>query len=158
MMRFANHIIQATNNRSQARSNTNQPTNLSSQHMLHLARPNPKRQRPKRPMSRRMTIPTNTGSPRQRKPLLRSNDMHNPLPLVLHSKIRNIKIRHIRLQLQHLRTTRRLLDETRHIHQGRSVGGGNVVIDRGQGAVGSTDGAVGETEALECLGGGHLVD
>mmetsp|Transcript_27361 Transcript_27361/g.58773 ORF Transcript_27361/g.58773 Transcript_27361/m.58773 type:complete len:430 (+) Transcript_27361:1081-2370(+) len=131
---------------------------LSRQHMLHLARTNPKRQRPKRPMSRRMTVPANRRTPRQRETLLRSDNMHDPLPLVLHAEIPETEVLHVRLHLHHLGATGRLFDECRNVQQGGAIGRGDVVIDRGEGAVRATDVAVGETQALEGLGGGHLVN
>jgi hypothetical protein len=109
-------------------------------------------------MSGRMTIPANTRRPRQRKPLLRPDDVHNALSFVLHSEILEAEILHVGGHLEDLRSTRRLLDEGLDVQQRRSIGGGHVVIHRGQSAVGSTDGAVGEAEALEGLGGGHFVD
>ena len=50
---------------------------------------------------------------------------------------------------------RGLIDDVQAVGDG---GGGDVVIDRGDGAVGTADLAVGETEAVECLGRGDLVD
>ena len=48
-----------------------------------------------------------------------------------------------------------LVDDVEAVGDG---GGGDVVVYRGDGAVGTADLAVGETEAVECLGRGDLVD
>mmetsp|Transcript_20544 Transcript_20544/g.37685 ORF Transcript_20544/g.37685 Transcript_20544/m.37685 type:complete len:378 (+) Transcript_20544:1084-2217(+) len=88
---------------------------LSRQNMFHLTSPNPKRQSPKRPMRRRMRITTNRDTSRQRKPLLRANNMHNPLPFILHTKVPQSKVLNIRVHLQDLGPTGSLLNKRRHV-------------------------------------------
>ena len=126
--------------------------------MLHLARADPESQRPERPMGRRVTVPADGRAPRQREPLLGPDDVHDSLPLVLHPEVPQAEVGDVRLHLQDLGPAGGLLDEGRDVHQRRAVGRGDVVVDRGQRAVRPADGAVGEAEPLEGLGGGHLVD
>jgi len=60
--------------------------------------------------------------------------------------------------LEYLGSRGGFFDEGRDVEEGGAVGGGDVVIDCGEGAVGTADDAVGEAEAFEGLGGGDFVD
>mmetsp|Transcript_19895 Transcript_19895/g.41290 ORF Transcript_19895/g.41290 Transcript_19895/m.41290 type:complete len:515 (-) Transcript_19895:121-1665(-) len=131
---------------------------LRGQDVLHLRRPDPERQRPERPVRGRVAVPAHRRAAREGEALLRPDDVHDALSLVLHAEVGEAEVADVLLQLQDLRAAGRLFDEAGHVHEGAAVRGGHVVVHGGEGAVRAADGAVGEAEALEGLGGGHLVD
>lgn len=70
--------------------------------MLHFTRPNPKRQGPKRPMSGRMTISAHARSTGQSEALLRSNNVHNTLSFIFHTKVFEAKVGYVGGHLEDL--------------------------------------------------------
>mmetsp|Transcript_21506 Transcript_21506/g.62977 ORF Transcript_21506/g.62977 Transcript_21506/m.62977 type:complete len:454 (-) Transcript_21506:323-1684(-) len=130
---------------------------LCRQHVLHLAGPDPERQRAERPVGGGMTVPADGRASGQGEPLLRADDVDDALTLVGHAEIFEPEIGHVGLQLQDLRAAGGLLDELGHVDEGGAIGRGDVVIDGGQGAVGTADAAGGQAQSLEGLGGGDFV-
>ena len=108
-------------------------------------------------MSRGMTISADTRRSRQSKSLLRTNNVHNSLTLIRHTKVLETKIFHISLQLHHLRSGGCLLNETFNSGEFRSIFRGDIVVDGGEGTVGTSDYAGGEAKALKGLRRGDFV-
>mmetsp|Transcript_5266 Transcript_5266/g.10699 ORF Transcript_5266/g.10699 Transcript_5266/m.10699 type:complete len:671 (-) Transcript_5266:225-2237(-) len=131
---------------------------LRGQHVLHLAGPDPERERPEGPVGGGVAVPAHARGSGQGEPLLRTDDVHDALSLVRHPEVLHAEVPHVLLHLQHLRARVDLVDEGAHVRQFRAVLRGNVVVHRGQGAVRTAEAAAREAEALEGLGGGHLVD
>ncbi len=134
-----------------------QYTHLSSQNMLNLTSSNTECQSSKGTMSRRVTISADCGATGKSESLLGSDDVHDSLPLIRHTKILESEVLHIGLQLHDLRPGRSLFDKTLNVDQSGSIFCGNIVIDGSQGTVRTSDYAIGHAKSLEGLRGGHLV-
>ena len=109
-------------------------------------------------MRGRVTIATYRRTSRERKPLLRTDNVHDPLPLVLDPEVRQIEVGHIARHLQYLGPTCRFGNEGRDVEQRRPVGRGDVVIDGAQRAVRPTNRPIRQSQPLERLRGRDLVD
>ena len=83
--------------------------------MLHLTGPNTKRQGPKSPMCRRMTVSTNASGSGQREALLGPNNVHDSLSLVLHAEVLEAEVVHVGSHLQHLGSASSLLDKALYV-------------------------------------------
>jgi hypothetical protein len=125
--------------------------------VLHLAGPDPKGQRPERPVRGGVGVPAHRDAPREGEPLLRPDDVNDALPLVGKGEVLEAKVLDVLLKLQHLRPARRLLDEGLHVDELGPVRRGDVVVDRHQRAVRPPDAPAGEAKPLEGLRGRHLV-
>ena len=101
---------------------------LRRQHMLHLRRPNSKRQRPKCSVRRGMTVAAHNRHSRLCHPQLRTNHMHDPLIGRIHIKQPNTKLLAIRLQRGNLLRRNQVGDRSSP-RLGR-----NIVIDSRHGA------------------------
>ena len=127
------------------------------QDVLHLRRANAKGHRAERAVSRRVRIAADGRAARQRESLLGTDDVDDALPLVGHAKVLEAEILHVLLELEDLRAGGGLLDEGLDGNEVGPIGGGDVVIDRYQGAIGPADRAIGQAEALKGLRGGDLL-
>lgn len=140
-------------------SNTcSRATCLSCQDMLHFTGSNTECQSTKRSMSCSVRVSTNRDTSWKSKSLFRSNNMDNSLTFIGHSKVFEPEIFDVLFELQHLCSTGSLFNKSRDINQLRSVFGGNIVIDRRQGAIRSADAAPGKSQAFKGLRRRHLVD
>mmetsp|Transcript_19429 Transcript_19429/g.29945 ORF Transcript_19429/g.29945 Transcript_19429/m.29945 type:complete len:246 (-) Transcript_19429:465-1202(-) len=84
--------------------------------VLYLRSTDTERERAKSSMSRGVAISAHTSSTWESETLLRSNDMHNSLSLIGHTKVFQIKILHILLQLQYLGAARSFRDKGLNIN------------------------------------------
>ena len=125
---------------------------LRREHMLDFGRADAVRQRAEGTMGRGVAVAAHDRHARQRKPLLRPDNVDDPLPLIEGVVIFDAEIPGVLGE-------RRDLDGALGIGIGqRAVGGGDVVIDHGQRALGRPDLALVHAQALEGLRAGHFVD
>mmetsp|Transcript_7321 Transcript_7321/g.15145 ORF Transcript_7321/g.15145 Transcript_7321/m.15145 type:complete len:450 (+) Transcript_7321:1617-2966(+) len=130
----------------------------SGKDVLDLAGSNSKGQSPKCTVGCRVAVSAHTGSSRQGESLFGSNNMDNSLSLVFHSKVLEAKVLDVLFELKNLGSRVDFGNEGFNVLELFSILRGDVVIDRQQGAIGSTNTAVGQSEALKGLGRCHLVD
>ena len=126
--------------------------------MLHLACAYAEREGSEGPMRGRVGVAADAGGAGEGEALLRANYVDYALALVRHAEVLEPKIRDVLLQLHDLRPTVHLLDEALDAAEVLPALSRDIVVDCDKGAVGTADGAGGQLQPLEGLGGRHLVD
>jgi hypothetical protein len=102
-------------------------------------------------VGRRVGIPAYGHTARQRKALFRSDDMDDALSFIGERKVLETKIFNIRFELQHLRPRRCFFNKFGHTNELGPVRRGDIVVDRDEGAVGSTHTAFGQAQPVKGL-------
>ena len=120
--------------------------------MLDLARADAEGEGTERPVRRRVAVAADDRHPRQRAALLGADDVDDPLAGVAHRVVGDAELGGVAAQRSDL--PRRHLIGDRTI----DVGGRNVVILGGDRQLGAANAAAGESQPLERLWAGHLVD
>ena len=125
---------------------------LGGQDVLDLARADAERQRAERAVGRRVAVAAHDGEPGLRQALLGSDHVHDALARLAHRIEPDTELGAVGAQDVHLLGRDRILDRL------VEIGGGDVVVHRGHGEIGTADGAPGETEPVERLRRRDLVD
>ena len=120
--------------------------------MLDLRRADAVGERPEGAMGRRVAVAADDGCARQGETLFGADDMNHALAPVMLVVIFDAEIAGVDRQLLDLRPAFRVLDRL------GAVGGRHVVIHHRQRLLRRMDLAMGEAQALEGLGAGHLMD
>nr|POE51812.1 hypothetical protein CFP56_26019 [Quercus suber] len=103
-------------------------------------------------------VTTHDSSAGQSKPLLGPNDMYNALSLVTQSKIGELEVFHILLESFTLQARVVLFNELSDVLEILPRCGRDIVVGGDQGAIRSSDFAVGVFETFECLWGRDFMD
>ena len=127
---------------------------LGGQHVLDLAGADPERQRAERAVRGGVRVAAHDRHARLGDAELGADHVHDPLVRGAERVQRDAELRAVALERLDLDAGELVADLGRH---GCAVGG-DVVVDRGQRAVGPADLAAGQPEAVEGLRAGHLVD
>ncbi len=128
---------------------------LGRQHMLHLGGADAVSQRAQCAVGRGMGIAAHHGHARQGGALLRPDHVHNALARVIDLEFGDAEGVAVAVQGLHLQLSHRIGDAG---DTTAAVGGGHVVVRRGQIGRAPPWAAPGLAQALEGLGRGHLVD
>jgi hypothetical protein len=127
---------------------------LGRQHVLDLARPDAEGQRAERAVRGRVAVAADDRHARLGQAQLRADDVDDALVLGAQAVDRDAELRAVALERLDLGAAEHVLDARR---DGRAVGR-HVVVGGGDGPVGPAHGAAGESQAVEGLRAGDLVD
>ena len=123
---------------------------LRREHVLHLGRADAERERPEGTVRRGVAVTADDRHPRLRDPELGTDDVDDPLVSAPGCIQRHAELLAIVAERVQLTARERIRD--------RSVLRGNVVVHRRDREVGPANPAPGQTQTLERLGRGHLVN
>mmetsp|Transcript_12221 Transcript_12221/g.26961 ORF Transcript_12221/g.26961 Transcript_12221/m.26961 type:complete len:434 (-) Transcript_12221:112-1413(-) len=131
---------------------------LRRQNVFHFARSNAKGQGPKGSVRGRVRITAHRDAAGQGKTLFGTDNVNNALSFVGKGEVGNVKILHVLFQLQDLGAGGGFLNKGFHVNELGTVRCGDIVIDRDEGAVRSTNDAVGHAKTFKGLGRRDFVD